>query len=100
MVTGPGVPPVTVILQLVPESVQVAGDGSVTAPAPPVCEKLIVSPEIVPAAPDTLAVQDEVAPAAREAGLQETDVVVVAGVTVTLAVPELAASFASPGYDA
>jgi hypothetical protein len=86
MVTGPGVPPVTVILQLVPESVQVAGDGSVTFPEvggmmPPAAawEKVIVSPEIVPEAPDTLAVHWDVAPAAKEAGLHETEVVVVVG---------------------
>jgi hypothetical protein len=38
--------------------VQVAGDGSVTPPVPPVWEKVTVSPEIVPPAPDTLAVQE------------------------------------------
>ena len=77
------------IEQLVPESAQVAGDGKVTAPAPPVCENFTVSAEIVPAAPETVAVQDEVEPAGKEAGVHETAVVVVARVTVTLAAPEL-----------
>jgi len=58
MVTGPEELPVTEIWQLVPERVQVAGDGSVTLPVPPVWENVIFSPEIVPAAPDTLAVQE------------------------------------------
>jgi len=47
-------------------------------------------------APETLAVHEKVLPP----GLQETEVVVEAWLTVRLAVPELAALFESPGYDA
>jgi hypothetical protein len=82
MVAGPAIAPVAVTEQLVPESVQVAGDGSVTLPAPAVWEKVTVSPVRELAAPDTVAVQDEVAPAAKEAGAHETDVVVVIVVAV------------------
>ena len=87
------------IVQPVPERAQVAGEGSVTLPAP-VWEKVTVSPEIVPDAPDTVAVQLEVTPTV--AGVHETETLVVAAVlvTVTLAVPELAVLLASPGYDA
>src|SRR5579863_1687822 len=77
MVAAPGVTPVAVTEQLVPESAHVAGDGRLTIPAPPVREKVTVSPEMVPVAPDTVAVQDEVTPAAKEAGTHETAVVVV-----------------------
>jgi hypothetical protein len=77
MVAAPGVAPVAVTEQLVPESAHVAEDDSLTLPVPPVWEKVTVSPEMVPVAPDTVAVQDEVAPAAREAGVHETAVVVV-----------------------
>src|SRR5580693_7577142 len=62
MVAGPAVAPVTETEQLVPESVQVAGDGSVTLPAPPVWEKVTVSPVSELDAPDMVAAQDEVAP--------------------------------------
>jgi len=86
--------------------VQVAGVASVTPPVPPVWEKLAFSPETAPAQPETLTVQDEERPTSNWfapsalGGVQETEVVVVAWVTVTLAVPELAALAASPGYDA
>jgi len=110
MVTEPTTLPVIVIWQLgtppTVERVQVAGDGSVTLPVPPVWEKLTVSPEMMPPQPDTVALQGEesptsncIAPSARGGG-HETEVVVVPWIIVTLAVPELAASFASPGYDA
>jgi hypothetical protein len=82
MVTGPGMAPVAVTEQLVPERVQVAGDGSVTLPVPAVWEKVTDSPERLTVAPDTVAVQDEVAPAVKDAGVQETEVVVVAAVAV------------------
>ena len=45
-------------------------------------EKVTVSPEMVPVAPDTVAVQDEVAPAANDVGAHDTEVVVVAVVAV------------------
>jgi hypothetical protein len=110
MVTEPTEPPVTVVWQLgtppTVERAQVAEAGSVTLPVPPVWEKLTVSPEMMPPQPDTVAVQGEespisncIAPSARGGG-HETEVAVVPWVTVTLASPELAASFASPGYDA
>jgi hypothetical protein len=82
MVAEPVVAPVAVMEQLVPERVQVAGDGRVTLPVPAVWEKVTLSPVRVTAAPDTVAVQDEVAPAAKDAGVHETEVVVVAGVAV------------------
>jgi hypothetical protein len=82
MVAEPGVAPVAVTEQLVPESVQLAGEGSVTLPVPAVWEKVTVSPAREFAAPDTVAVQDEVAPAAMEASVHETEVVVVVGVAV------------------
>jgi len=110
MVTLPTELPVTSIWQLARrptvESAHVAGVGSVTLPFPPIWEIVTVSLEIAPAQPDTLAVQyDErptsncIAPSAL-GGVHETEVVVVAWVTDTLAVPELAALIASPGYDA
>jgi hypothetical protein len=82
MVAEPGVAPVAVTEQLVPESMQVAGDGSPTLPVPAVWEKVTASPARESAAPDTVAVQDEVAPATMEAGVHETEVVVVMGVAV------------------
>jgi hypothetical protein len=82
VVAEPGVAPVAVTEQLVPESMQLAGDGSVTLPVPAVWEKVTVSPAREFAAPDTVAVQDEVAPAATEAGVHETEVVVVVEVAV------------------
>lgn len=82
MVSGPGVAPVAVTEQVVPERVQVAGVGRVTLPVPPVWEKVTVSPVRELTAPDTVAVQDEVAPVAKDAGVHETEVVVVAVVAV------------------
>ena len=69
--------PVAEMEQLVPEITQVAGDAGVTTPVPAVWEKAIFSPEIVPEAPDTVAVQSVLEPTATEAGAQETVVVVV-----------------------
>ena len=60
----------------------------------------MVSPLISPAAPVTVAVQVKTPGIWTVEEAQETDVLVAALVTVTLAVPELAALFASPGYDA
>ena len=77
MVTGPGERPLTVTEQLIPRRLQVAPEGNETLPVPPVWEKVIVSPEIEPKkAPLMLAVQDEAAPTASEAGAQETEVAV------------------------
>jgi hypothetical protein len=56
MVTVPRELPVTATEQLVPESMQVPDEGNETPPIPPVSEKVMVSPEIFPAAPETLAV--------------------------------------------
>jgi hypothetical protein len=75
IVTEPGVVPRTDIEQLVPEMVHVAGEGSATAPAP-VAEKAIFSPEIVPEAPDTVAVHCAIAFTAMETWEQDTEVVV------------------------
>ncbi|MDA4115057.1 MAG: hypothetical protein OK442_00710 [Thaumarchaeota archaeon] len=69
--------PVAVTEQLVPESVQVAGDGSVTLPVPAVWEKVTVSPVMMLVAPDTEAVQDDETPTPMDAGVHETEVVVV-----------------------
>jgi hypothetical protein len=114
MVTEPTELPVTVIWQPVcspagsptVERVQVTGDGNVTLPfVPPVWEKLTASPEIVPFPPETLAVQDHERPISNwfrppaVGGVQEREVVVAPWLTITLAVPELAALFESPGYD-
>ena len=82
----PGEVPVTAIWQLIPERLHVACENE-TLPVPPVWEKVIVSPEIGPVAPVTLAVQGRVAPTAREAVHDE--VTVTHWVTVTLALPEL-----------
>jgi hypothetical protein len=73
IVTEPGVVPRTDTKQLVPETVHVA--GSATAPAP-VAEKAIFSPEIVPEAPDTVAVHCAIAFTAMEGVEQDTEVVV------------------------
>ena len=68
--------PVTVMEQVPPaDRVQVEGEKA-TEPESPVWEKVMVSPEIDPVAPDTVAVQDEVAPTAKEVGMHETDAVV------------------------
>jgi hypothetical protein len=56
MVTVPRELPVTATEQLVPESMQVPDEGNETPPIPPVSEKVMVSPKIFPAAPETLAV--------------------------------------------
>jgi hypothetical protein len=82
MITGPDEPPVTVTEQPFPDSVQIAGEGNEMLPAPPVGDtvivwkKVIVSPEIDVAAPDTVAVHWEVASTMKEAGAHETKVVV------------------------
>ena len=60
----------------------------------------MVSPAILPAAPVTVAVQVDMPGTLTVVGVHETEVLVVALVTVTVAVPELAELFASPGYDA
>jgi len=101
IVTAPGVAPVTDIEQLPPEPrLHIPGGGMVTLPASPDgCENVMVSPVIVPAAPVTVAVQVEAPPMSTSEGVQLTEVAVAAS-TVTLAVPELAALLASPGYDA
>ncbi|MDA4115058.1 MAG: hypothetical protein OK442_00715 [Thaumarchaeota archaeon] len=57
----------------------------------------MVSPLIVPAAPVTVAVQIKTPGISTVEAVQETEVLVAASVTATLAVPELAASLASPG---
>lgn len=82
---------------------QVGGEGKKTLPFPPACEKVTSSPEIVPVAPETVAVQGDERPTSKPLtpeGPHETEVVGLAWVTVTLALPELAALSASPGYDA
>jgi len=101
IVTAPGVAPVTDIEQFPPEPrLHVPGEGTVTLPvSPDGCENVMVSPVIVPAAPVTVAVQVEAPPMSMSEGVQLTEVLVAAS-TVTLAVPELAALLASPGYDA
>jgi hypothetical protein len=60
----------------------------------------MVSPLILPTAPVTVAVQIKTPGISTVDEVQVTEVLVAAMVTVTLAVPELAASPASPGYDA
>jgi hypothetical protein len=60
----------------------------------------MVSPIILPEAPVTVAVQVETPGMLTVEGVHETEVLVAALVTVTLAVPELAELLASPGYDA
>jgi len=101
IVTAPGVAPVTDIEQLPPgPRLHVPGGGMVTLPVSPEgCENVMVSPVIVPAAPVTVAVQVEAPPMSTREGVQLAEVAVAAS-TVTLAVPELAALTASPGYDA
>jgi hypothetical protein len=61
---------------------------------------VIVSPLILPAAPVTVTVHVKMPGIWTVEEAQVTEVLVEALVTVTLAVPELAALFASPGYDA
>ena len=56
MVTVPRELPVTATEHSVPESTQVSDEGNETPPIPPLSEKVMVSPEIFPAAPETLAV--------------------------------------------
>jgi hypothetical protein len=75
---------------------QVGGDRNATPPAPPVWEKEIVSPEIDPMARVTVAVHSETAATAKDEGVQETAVVVVALFTATVVKPELPALFVSP----
>lgn len=78
-VTEPRAAPVTVTEQaIVPVvgRVQVVAE-KVTLPVPPVCDHVIVSPEIEPVYPDTVAVHVEVPPTANDVGVQETAVVVV-----------------------
>jgi len=82
MVTGPGVTSLAKTEQLVPEMAQVAGDGKFTAPVPPVWENAIVSPEIVPEAPDTVAVHRVSGYTTTMAGVHETEVVVVVDVPI------------------
>jgi len=84
MVTGPGVTSFAKTEQLVPERTQVAGDRKLTAPVPPVWEKAIVSPEIVPEAPDTVAVHRVSGYTTSKAGVHETEVVVGVGVVVAV----------------
>jgi hypothetical protein len=75
------------------ESVQVAGLGKVTVPVPD-CVKVTVP---VGDEPVTVAVQVEVPPTANDVGVQETEVLVVAFVTVRVdEVPELPALLESP----
>lgn len=73
----PPVAPVTVMLQVVPERLQVAGEGRVTVPEPP-WVNVIVSPVTVPLKPATVAVQVDFAPTATAAGAHATLVVVAA----------------------
>jgi hypothetical protein len=63
-------------------------------------EKVMVSPVIEPTAPVTVAVHVEKPGMSTVDGVHETEVLVAALVTVVLTMPELAALFASPGYDA
>ena len=56
MVTVPRELPVTATEHSVPESTQVSDEGNEALPVPPAWENVTVSPESVPAAPDTLVV--------------------------------------------
>jgi len=101
IVTGPAVAPFTVTAQVPPaERVHVVPDGNVTLPVPPIFDIVIVSPVTVPEKPDRVAVQELAAPTLKELGTHETSMVVVAFVTVRVAVPLLAKLIASPPYDA
>jgi hypothetical protein len=73
IVTEPGVMPRTDAEQLVPEMVHVAGSATDAAP---VAEKAIFSPEIVPEAPETVAVHCAIAVTAMDGVEQDTEVVV------------------------
>ena len=77
----PTLAPLTVTEQLVPERLQIFPEGNVTAPVPADWLQLIVSPEIVPDAPVTVAVQELDKPTLIVEGEQLT-VVVVADRTV------------------
>jgi hypothetical protein len=98
-VTEPVVAPVTVTEQaIVPEvgRVQVVAE-KVTVPVPPVCDHLIVSPEIEPVYPDMVAVQVEVPPTGNDAIVQETVVVVADLMVRANALLELETCVVSPG---
>jgi hypothetical protein len=75
IVTEPGVSPRTDTEQPVPEMEHAGGEGIATVPAP-VAEKVIVSPEIVPEVPDTVAVHCAIAFTAMDGVEQDTEVVV------------------------
>jgi hypothetical protein len=99
IVTVPLVAPVTLMEQLVPEIVQVAGVGKVTLPVPPVCEKVMVSPLIVPLAPLTVAVQLEALPTEMVVGVHAT-LTVGTALTVSAKLPVAATLATSPEYEA
>ena len=70
IVSLPAALPVTMMLQVPPESVHVAGDGMMTLPVPD-CEKMTVP---LGDRPVTVAVQEVVAPTLKEEGEQPTEV--------------------------
>lgn len=75
-VAVPVVEPVTVIEQLVPDSVQVEDDSD-TVPVPEVCENVIVSPDTEPLAPETVAVHPVEEETSMSELVQTSEVVVV-----------------------
>jgi hypothetical protein len=75
-VTLPNLVPVIVMEQEPNERVQVAGEVKVTLPVPELCENITVPVGDDP--PLTVAVHDEVEPAANDTGKHETEVVVTA----------------------
>jgi hypothetical protein len=85
-------------VQLVPEILHVVPEGKLIVPEPPVWENVIVSPDTLPDAPDTVALHELDEPLTSIAvGEQLTDEVVAAGFTVSPIVSELAALLPSPG---
>lgn len=89
----PGGVPVTWTAQVAPDKVQVVGEKY---RFPPELDHEIVSPVIVPNAPETVAVQELVEPTSIVAGEQRTDVLVVDG---ALTVTELSTSWAGEVND-
>lgn len=82
MVELPTPVPVTVTEQVVPAKVQ-AMEEKETLPVPPDCDQVIVSPDIEPELPETVAVQEVDEPTATEEDVHVARVVVGATDTVT-----------------
>lgn len=93
--TLPGLAPVTLREHVPDTGVHVAGEGKVTLPVP---EDQNSTAPLGEDPPETVAVQELAAPAAKDVGVQETVVVALACVTVRSNVPGLPKLLESPAY--